>query len=165
MSITQQVERSLCPGCGREFISKYRQMYCTSVCKHKHQGPMDAIKCPTCSVKFIPKNKLQLYCSRKCSPSMYKKVERTDTRQCVKCGSEFIPKRRETASRPALFCSDICRSAHHRGQSQAVVSKLELAASEMIEATFQLTPFLTKAGHSKEMTRFMLAVDMLKASL
>lgn len=96
---------------------------------------------------------------------MYKKVDHTTTKTCMRCKTEFIPKRRDTPTRPALFCTDICRSTYHREQSEAVVTKLESAAREMIEATFQLTPFLTKAGHSKEMTRFMLAVDMLKASL
>lgn len=85
---------------------------------------MESIHCPTCNKLFEPQSALQKYCKRKCAPSAYKKVERTDTRQCQKCGMDFIPKRRDTPTRPALFCCDICRSSFHRESAEAEIAAL-----------------------------------------
>lgn len=67
-----QVER-LCPSCHRQRWMRPSQSQCDS-CRvgqkyHASRKPLVPLRCRTCRAQFVPSNRRQIYCARKCNPA------------------------------------------------------------------------------------------------
>ena len=64
------------------------------------------MKCPCCSIQFIPKSKLSKYCTRKCKDKVSQELrsKKPKTKTCSHCNSEFTP-----YTSLDKFCSANCR--------------------------------------------------------
>jgi hypothetical protein len=71
------------------------------------------MKCPCCSIEFIPKSKLAKYCTRKCKDKVSQELrsKKPKTKTCSHCNSQFTP-----YTSLDKFCSANCRVENQKSK-------------------------------------------------
>jgi hypothetical protein len=71
------------------------------------------MKCPCCSIEFIPKSKLAKYCTKKCKDKVSQELrsKKPKTKTCSHCNSQFTP-----YTSLDKFCSANCRVENQKSK-------------------------------------------------
>ena len=119
----------ICQNCGKEFeaFECRKQKYCSSDCWYEYTKKKNfqekAKSCNMCGKKFLPKNKEQRFCSRKCSDKHQTMLVGEDNPHfkqvgvtCKQCGIVFYDKSSHAKQRK--FCSYACFNNYQQEDEQ-----------------------------------------------
>lgn len=125
------IRPKICPVCGKEFIPKRNEKYCSPECFLEHKREYDRKRskikweklrsgisktgiCKHCGKEFVKKSERQKYCTKECrfadEAEKEKKLRRErDAKKpmliCPICGKEFP----QGVNKNKKYCSDACR--------------------------------------------------------
>lgn len=91
----------ICRQCGKSFVGRKRNNYCSKQCYHESIKNTDPKVCLSCGKKFINRRK-RLFCSVNCRIE-HRKFNRVNT--CKFCAKEFIPPQKKPTKK---YCSNEC---------------------------------------------------------
>lgn len=93
-----------CPTCSRRFaVGHGKQRYCSDRCRVVIRGVINA-DCEICGSPFITRAVCLKTCSLACDIEAINRSQSTSYRNCINCGSDFIPKVKDRST----YCSREC---------------------------------------------------------
>lgn len=120
---------AICPNCGKEFTyyESQKKKFCCSECWYEYNkkthDEVNKRKCKMCGEEFVPKNKEQQFCSRKCSDKHQSTLIGEDNPhfkqvaiKCEQCGIIFYD--RASHAKHRRFCSYACFNKFQQNDEQ-----------------------------------------------
>lgn len=120
-------------------------------CQCRYAGPkkvklLKAIQCKFCGVSFVPSNKQQIYCSKKCSKESSKlyyrlKYPSQPPRCCAYCGNKFSP-----CGNKRIYCSHKCGAMAYYKRHNILPPELRYQPRICLYCGEEFLPYIPEHG-------------------